>query len=316
MKTKIRRLSTLGLAVVTMFASLAAPLALPAQDNVLVSDPYALPPTDGAGWYSAPGQVVSFYVEYGTNLSLGSAFTGTLVRAESVIVDDFRDVTNWYDGNDQVIRFAANLTASLSQFGGLTLSPPWLVTIGGHMQVRLTDRLGRPTGVFPLTVDAMSFTLFMSDIGLSGTNAYLNIRARSAPPSAGQIAVTAAGGQYQVASVLNVHSEASLIDNANGWRPYWPDTNAPTRYDLRPLQPPALALVCTNDGPGPAIALRLQTRRNVHCVLDRSTNLRAWTPFQTNYSTGCGLGEACDVSEPRTNPAAFYRTRTTWMPRP
>ena len=282
-----------------------------------MSDPNMLPPTNGAGWYSAAGQSVCFYAEYGTNQGMppDNTFTGILVRAHSIIVDDFRNVTNWYDGNDQVIRFDANLTASLTEFSGKALSSPWTITIAGNMQVRLAGRLNHPTGTYPLTVEVLSFTLFMSDIGSSSTNAFLNIRTLSSPLSSGQLAVTAAGGgQYQVTSTLNVRSEAAVYYN-NGWLPYWPDTNALTRYDLLPLQAPGLSLSCTDD-PGPSVALQFQMRRNVLYILDHSSDLRAWTPLQTNYSGGCGLGATCNYGEAATNPAGFYRTRTTWVPQP
>jgi hypothetical protein len=242
-----------------------------------------------------------------------NTFTGTLVRAHSMIVDNFRNVTNWYSGNDQIIRFDANLTASLTEFGGRVLPAPWMVTIAGNMQVRLAGRLNHPTGTCPLTVEVLSFTLFMSDIGSSSTNAFLNICARSSPVSSGQLAVTAAGGgQYQVTSTLNVYSEAAM-NYTNGWLPWWPDTNAPTRYDLLPLQPPDVSLVCTNDG-GPLAALQFPMRRNVCYVLDRSPDLRTWTPLLTNYAGGCGLGDTCDFSESRTNQTCFYRIRNIWSP--
>jgi hypothetical protein len=68
MKNTISGFPALGLAFVAMLAILNAQSStLNAQDAVLVSDPNMLPPTNGAGWYSAAGQSVCFYAEYGTN---------------------------------------------------------------------------------------------------------------------------------------------------------------------------------------------------------------------------------------------------------
>jgi len=324
MKIENIRFLILSSTAAAMLAILnAGPCTIFAQGIALVSDPYALPPTNGAGWYSATGQSVCFYAEYGTNQGLppDNTFTGILVRAHSMIVDNCRNITNWYDGNDQIIRFDANLTASLTDFGGATLRMPWVVTLGGNMQVRLANRLNQPTGTFPLSVEALTFTLFNSDLdftddnGLPDTNAFLNIRTESSTMSLGQIAVTAVGdGQYQLSSRLNVYSEAAMYF-PNGWLSYCPDTNAPTRYDLLPLQPASVTLACISNA-GPWAELQFSMRRNVCYVLDRSPDLHVWTSLQTNYAGGCGLGGDCDFSESRTNPACFYRVRNIWSPQP
>ena len=51
-----------------------APAVLGANEPI-VNSPDELPPLGGPGWYAAPGQSVSFYVEYGTNQGLPAVRT-------------------------------------------------------------------------------------------------------------------------------------------------------------------------------------------------------------------------------------------------
>ncbi len=297
-----------GLCTVAFAVAFAGAKAQP----VRTTDPLNLPPTNGAGWYSASGDSVCFHVEYGTNQGLPpeNTFTGVLVRAHSIIVDNFRNITNWFDGNDQVIRFDANLTANLAELSGIEPVPEWVVTLGGNMQVRLAGRRGYATGTFPLLVESLSFTLNWADLGMGLSGPFLNSRTMPSPVSGGELSVTALSvSEYEVTGRLTVHSEAAMY-RTDHWLPYWPDTNRPTHYALLPLQPPPAAISILTNGSAPAASGQFQMRRNIRYIFERSSDLRNWTTLETNYSGGFGLGELFKFVEPLTNSTGFYRSQS------
>jgi hypothetical protein len=84
-KSQIQTLKPLLLAVMV-----AVTHASYGADEPIVNTPGQLPPLRGPGWYSATGQNVSFYVEYGTNQGLpaDSTFTGVFLEAHDMIVDN------------------------------------------------------------------------------------------------------------------------------------------------------------------------------------------------------------------------------------
>jgi hypothetical protein len=288
--------------------------ALGGTDPV-VSGPDDLPPVGGPGWYSAPGQTVSFYVEYGTNQGLSSEFKGVFLEAHDMIVDNFQNVTRSYTNNDERIRFDAQLTASVTTFGGLVPRNPMLVTLAGSMQVRLANRLGHPTGTFPLTVEALSFTLTDADIGGNTNTPVIGIRSSPTIPSTGQLSVKALqGGGYEVSSTLYVYSETSMYAGNGNWLPWWPDTNAPTTYTLRALKPPVLSYFTVASTPPKDVYLSFPMRRYVRHVLEYSTNLTNWTPLLTNQWTTMGDSFRHTHFGGGNGPKGFYLIQSSLQP--
>lgn len=286
-------------------------------DEAIVNSPDELPPLGGPGWYSAPGQSVNFYVEYGTNQGLppGSGFKGVFLVAHDMIVDNFQNVTRSYTNNDERIRFDAQLTASVTTFGGIELRNPMLLTLAGAMQVRLANRVGHPTGTFPLTVETLSFVLTDADIGGDTNTPIVGIRISPTIPSTGQLAVTPIeGGRYQVSSSLSIFSEASMYyptSPTNLWLPYWPDTNAPTSYTLRTLKNPVLSSFSVASTPPKDVSLSFPMRRYVRYVLEYSPDLTAWTPLRTNAWSATGSQFSFTHSGGGDGPKGFYLIRSS-----
>ena len=111
----------LPLAVLSSLCALTLVPAVLATDEPIMNTPDELPPLGEPGWYSAPGQSVSFYVEYGTNQGLPAknSFTGVFLEAHDMIVDNFQNVTRSYVNNDERIHFDAQLTASVTTLSGI-----------------------------------------------------------------------------------------------------------------------------------------------------------------------------------------------------
>lgn len=288
--------------------------------GVIVTNSDDLPPSGGAGWYSAPGQSVSFYVDYGTNQGLPAdkAFRGVFIAARDMIVDNFQNINRSYQGNDEVIQFDAQLTASVTTLQGLPLSNPLLLTLAGSMQVRLTNRLGHATGTFPLTVEALSFTLTLADIGGSTNTPMANIRISPGIISGGQLSVqSAGGGKYEVNSNLSVYSEMAVYypDQAR-WLPYWPDQNVPTAYILSPLQgPKEIQLsVVAGSGVNRDVYLEFPMRKYASYIVDRSPDMSGWTPLDTNAWTGAASTFSLVHTGGGNGPKGFYRIRTSLQP--
>ncbi len=284
-------------------------------DEPIVNSPNELPPLGGPGWYSSPGQFVSFYVEYGTNQGVppGNEFKGVFLKAHDMIVDNFQNVTRSYTNSDEQIRFDAQLTASVTTLGGAELRSPMQVTLAGSMQVRLANRVGQPTGTYPLTVEALTFTLTEADIGGSTNTPMIGIRISPTIPSTGQLSVAAvAGGRYEVSSTLSIHSETSMyIASEKRWLPYWPDTNAPTTYTLRSLKSPALSSFSVGSAPPKDVYLAFPMRRYVRYVLEYSPDLIAWTPLKTNDWSSGGGSFRFTHSGGGNSPQGFYLIRSS-----
>lgn len=311
--------SILDLKLLTLTLALTAALSSPGADEPIVNTPDELPPLGGPGWYSAPGQRVSFYVEYGTNQGLpaGNEFKGVFLEAHDMIVDNFQNVTRAYVNNDERINFDARLTASVTIFSGMVLDAPMLVTLAGAMQVRLANRLGHATGTFPLTVEALSFTLINSDIGGQTNTPMVGIRISPSVSSTGQLAVVAvAGGRYEVSSSLSIFSEAAAYYSIeNRWLPYWPDQNAPTTYTLRSLKGPVSRIAITGTSPKD-VYVTFPMRRNVRYVLEHSPDLAGWTPLRTNEWSGMGDSFRFTHYGGGNGPQGFYLIRSSLLPPP
>ena len=186
-----------------------------------------------------------------------------------------------------------------------------MVTLAGSMQVRLANRLGHPTGTFPLTVEALSFTLLSSDIGGSTNTPMIGIRISPSLVSTGQLSVIAvAGGRYEVSSTLNIYSEsAAYYATESRWLPYWPDTNAPTIYTLRTLKPPVLSYFTVSATPPKDVNLFFPMRRFVHYVLEYSPDLITWTSMKTNDWTTMGDSFGFTHYSGGNGPKGFYLIR-------
>ena len=309
----------LPLTVLSSLCGLGLVSGVLAADEPIVNTPDDLPPVGGPGWYSAPGQSVSFYVEYGANQGLppGNEFKGVFLEAHDMIVDNFQNVTQSYTNNDERIRFDAQLTASVTTFSGLVLKDPMLVTLAGSMQVRLANRLGHSTGTFPLTVEALSFTLLNSDIGGSTNTPMIGIRISPTLVSTGQLSVVAvAGGRYEVSSTLNIYSEASAYYAPESrWLPYWPDTNAPTTYTLRCLKSPVLSDFSIGS-PIKDVFISFPMRRYVRYMVDYSPDLMVWTPMYTNEWSDMGDSFQFTHYGGGNGPKGFYRIGSSLQPPP
>lgn len=311
----------LPLAILSFLCALGLAPGVLAADEPIVNAPNELPPLGGPGWYSAPSQSVSFYVEYGTDQGLpaGHEFKGVFVAAHDMIVDNFQNVTRSYTNNDEHIRFDARLTASITTFGGIVLRNPMLVTLAGLMQVRLDNRLGHSTGTFPLTVEALSFVLTDADIGGDTNTPIVSIRISPTIPSTGQLTVAdVGGGHYRVSSTLSIYSEASMYyatSSTNFWLPYWPDTNAPTTYTLRCLQGPILSDFSIGS-PGKDVFISFPMRRYIRYTADYSPDLTVWTPKFTNEWSAMGDSFRFTDYGGGNGPKGFYRIGSSLQPPP
>jgi hypothetical protein len=191
--------------------------------GVIVSNPTVLPPPGPQfGWVDRP---CATEVRYQADWLLpnGGRFTGTILVANSMVVSDLGAPRMQTDGSDVVTTFSANLDATVTTLEGQVLAHPMVVELPGEMTVRLVGKVGKTTGTFLVTVEALTFS-----------NESFLVKLDPGRRSTGAITVTAlGGGSYAVECGVDVYSMFSLsIGDPPQWFPLCPDGNAPTHYEL------------------------------------------------------------------------------------
>ena len=213
-----------------------------AATGVVVSNPNILPPPGNSlGWVDHPcSKEANYYYDWVIN---GTERKGTFALAKKITLTKIGTPQMHNDGNDVVTTFTATLHVGAAEIlEGNPVNPPMTIELDGSMTVRIKDKVGKTTGTFVMSVDAMTFNL--EDLA--------TVRQDPAKPSGGFISIADLGnGAYRIDSGLDVYSQIGMSDDQNRW--YWAsDVNAPTHYELGTATCPAANLPVADFTASPA----------------------------------------------------------------